>query len=164
MQKLKMKPPYKFILWISWRISLQIIGRKNYLPGNCVVTGVVCFQHLYFSLMQPEKRRRRTDAHYSSNIFSRVFRMLKAKLFHTSMEAHLSEKRKSKTLLVKQEISALYVFCCFFFLILLSFCGNSEGKHVDRKARLQINTTPIRIQTNTIMYSNPQTLYPNITK
>lgn len=32
------------------------------------------------------------------------------------------------------------------------------------KARLQIPTTPIRIQTNAIMYSNPQTLHLNITK
>lgn len=82
-------------------------SRKNSLPGNSIV---VCFQHLYFSLMQPEKRR--TDAHYLSNISSRVCKMLKAqhKLFHTSLEANLTEKRKSKTLLVKQEVSVLYFF------------------------------------------------------
>lgn len=83
-------------------------SRKNSLPGNSIVAGMVCFQHLYFSLMKPEKRR--TDAHYLSNISSRVCKMLKAqhKLFHTSLEANLTEKRKSKTLLVKQEVSVLY--------------------------------------------------------
>lgn len=93
---------------------MHIIVRKTSLPGNSIVTVVICFRHLYFSLMQPEKKIR-TDAHYSSNISLRVFKMLKAEFFHTGLEANFRENRKSKTLLAKQEISLLYGGFLFFF-------------------------------------------------
>lgn len=46
----------------------------------------------------------------------------------------------------------------------LSFAGNSEGKHVKIKVRLQITIMYFKIQNNAVLHLNPQGFHPEITK